>query len=187
MTAPPDPQTNQPTPPLARLAAGDPAALAGCIDRYGALVWSLAKRLLADRQAAAAAVGDVFAALRRGEFRYRAGQDDRAVVVALTRSLLFNRRSAADRQALLASLPDDLRRVSSHAQISAAAEGAAATAARAWRALDDDRREALALATLLCLDYDSLAQGSNRQPAQFRQQVRGALFEVCQRMAGSSQ
>lgn len=48
---------------LQRVAAGDAAAVQQCIDRYGALVWSLARRLCRSRADAEDAVQEVFIAL----------------------------------------------------------------------------------------------------------------------------
>ena len=45
---------------LPRIAEGDTAAVSLCLDRYGGLVWSLAKRKLADRQTAEDAVQEIF-------------------------------------------------------------------------------------------------------------------------------
>lgn len=45
---------------LPRVANGEPAAVSECLDRYGNLVWSLARRSLHDRQAAEDAVQDIF-------------------------------------------------------------------------------------------------------------------------------
>lgn len=45
---------------LPRVATGDSVAVSECLDRYGSLVWSLAKRSLGDRQAAEDAVQEIF-------------------------------------------------------------------------------------------------------------------------------
>ncbi|MEM9942442.1 MAG: sigma-70 family RNA polymerase sigma factor [Planctomycetota bacterium] len=48
------------TPVLPRVALGEPAAVKDCLDRYGNLVWSLARRSCPDAQAAEDAVQDIF-------------------------------------------------------------------------------------------------------------------------------
>jgi RNA polymerase sigma factor (sigma-70 family) len=58
-----DPQGNAlttETPVLPKVATGEPAAVAECLDRYGNLVWSLARRSCPDVQAAEDAVQDIF-------------------------------------------------------------------------------------------------------------------------------
>lgn len=48
------------TPVLPNVALGEPTAVADCINRYGNLVWSLARRSCPDTQAAEDAVQDIF-------------------------------------------------------------------------------------------------------------------------------
>lgn len=47
-------------PVLTKIANGDSTAVSDCLDRYGNLVWSLAKRSCPDTQAAEDAVQDIF-------------------------------------------------------------------------------------------------------------------------------
>lgn len=55
---------------LPRIAAGDQSAVPECISRYGALIWSLARRRLASRQDAEDAVQEVFVDLWRSADRF---------------------------------------------------------------------------------------------------------------------
>jgi len=48
------------SPVLPKVALGEPAAVADCLNRYGNLVWSLARRSCPDTQAAEDAVQDIF-------------------------------------------------------------------------------------------------------------------------------
>ena len=48
------------SPVLPRVATGESAAVAECLNRYGNLVWSLARRSCPDVQAAEDAVQDIF-------------------------------------------------------------------------------------------------------------------------------
>ena len=48
------------TPVLPQVASGEPTAVADCLNRYGNLVWSLARRSCPDTQAAEDAVQDIF-------------------------------------------------------------------------------------------------------------------------------
>ncbi len=51
---------SQSTTLLSRIASGDESAVAECLDCYGGLVWSLARRFSPDPQAAEDAVQDIF-------------------------------------------------------------------------------------------------------------------------------
>ena len=55
---------------LERIAAGDSGAVRECIDRYGGLVWSLARRMCPSRAEAEDAVQEVFISLWRSSGRY---------------------------------------------------------------------------------------------------------------------
>lgn len=59
-----------PTPVLPRIAAGEPNAVEECLDRYGGLVWSLAKRYCGVQADAEDAVQEVFVALWKSADRF---------------------------------------------------------------------------------------------------------------------
>lgn len=77
---------------LPRIAAGDTPAVRTCIDRYGGLVWSLARRYLGDTADAEDAVQEVFIALWES-----AGRFDRAVAPEATFVAMITRRKLIDR------------------------------------------------------------------------------------------
>ena len=61
---------------LPRVAAGDPAAVQSCIDRYGGLVWSLARRYLGASREAEDAVADSFAVAAINGLKYDRHQEE---------------------------------------------------------------------------------------------------------------
>ena len=58
-------------PILPKIAAGDSGAVAECLDRYGGLVWSLARRSCSDQQLAEDAVQDIFLKLWKVADRFK--------------------------------------------------------------------------------------------------------------------
>ncbi|MBN1852854.1 MAG: sigma-70 family RNA polymerase sigma factor [Pirellulales bacterium] len=78
---------------LERIAAGDPDALKECIDDYGALVWSLARRHLNRHSDAEDAVQEVFIEIWRN-----AGRFDPAIASEATFITMISRRRLIDRQ-----------------------------------------------------------------------------------------
>ncbi len=82
---------------LERVASGDVAAVQQCIDRYGGLVWSLARRLVPRRADAEDAVQEVFIALWKSAERF-----DPAVAEETTFVAMIARRRLIDRQRRLA-------------------------------------------------------------------------------------
>lgn len=78
---------------LERVAAGDPHAVDECIGRYGALIWSLVRRLASDYTDAEDTVQEIFIALWR-----TAGRFDPQVASETTFVTMIARRRLIDRQ-----------------------------------------------------------------------------------------
>jgi RNA polymerase sigma-70 factor (ECF subfamily) len=78
---------------LERIAAGDPAAVDECIDRYGALVWSLARRHLRRHADAEDAVQEIFIEIWRNAARFDPGIASEATFITM-----ISRRRLIDRQ-----------------------------------------------------------------------------------------
>lgn len=80
-------------PLLPRIALGDTTAVDDCLDRYGALVWSLASRLSPTSTDAEDAVQEIFIDLWRNASRYRADLGEEVTFVSM-----IARRRLIDRQ-----------------------------------------------------------------------------------------
>jgi RNA polymerase sigma-70 factor (ECF subfamily) len=84
---------------LDQVAAGDRRAIEACIDRYGALVWSIARQFLANAEDAQEAMQEVFSAIWRNASRYseRFGTE-RAFVTMIARRRLIERQRRTERE-----------------------------------------------------------------------------------------
>lgn len=83
-------------PILPRIARGESSAVDECLDRYGGLVWSLARRLAPDDPEDAAQ--EIFIDLWRNAGRFREGLGtETAFVSTVARRRLIDRRRRADR------------------------------------------------------------------------------------------
>ncbi len=78
---------------LERVAEGEPAATRECLERFGPLVWSLARQLLADDPSAEDAVQEIFIEIWRCAGRYdpRVASQE-AFVATIARRRLIDRR-----------------------------------------------------------------------------------------------
>lgn len=86
-------------PLLPRVAAGEVGAVEAFMDRYSGLVWTLARRMLSDRQAAEDAVQDVFIDIWRHASRFDQSMGSEATFVAtITRRRLIDRIRKNGRQ-----------------------------------------------------------------------------------------
>jgi RNA polymerase sigma factor (sigma-70 family) len=96
---------------LPRVAAGDELAVRECVDRYGPLIWALARRWSPDPRDAEDAVQEVFVDLWRSAGRYDATRATEAGWVAMvTRRRLIDRTRTATRLRPVARLPRGTRR-----------------------------------------------------------------------------
>ena len=93
---------------LPRIAAGDPAAVADCIARYGGLVWSLARRFLGNMTDAEDAVQDVFIELWKNAARYDPGlASEPTYITMIARRRLIDRKRRTGRVPPAQPLPAD--------------------------------------------------------------------------------
>ncbi len=93
---------------LERVAAGDSAAVSECLDRYGDLVWSLARRYLRNAADAEDAVQDIFIDIWGSAARYdRNIASEVAFISTIARRRLIDKIRAAERRPLMDSLDDD--------------------------------------------------------------------------------
>ena len=89
---------------LARVAAGERLAMEACLRRYGALVWSAARRFLGADAEAEDAVQEIFIELWRHAGRHdpRLGTEATFVMTLARRRLIDRRRRSARRPVLTA-------------------------------------------------------------------------------------
>ena len=86
-------------PLLARVAAGDQEAVRACLDRFGNLVWSLARRFISSQADAEDAVQEVFIDLWSSAARYDASKASETTFVAmLARRRFIDRLRKSKRQ-----------------------------------------------------------------------------------------
>ena len=77
---------------LQRIAGGDPAAVSECIDQYGALVWSLARRWSRTSSDAEDATQEIFLDIWRSAGRFDAAQgSDKVFIAMIARRRLIDR------------------------------------------------------------------------------------------------
>ena len=93
---------------LERIAAGDSTAVNECVDRYGNLLWSLARRYLRNATDAEDAVQDVFIELWRSAARFDPGiASETAFISTIARRRFIDRLRQTGRTPAMDSLDDE--------------------------------------------------------------------------------
>lgn len=93
---------------LERIAEGDPAAVDECLDRYGGLVWSLARRHLRQHADAEDAVQDVFIEVWRNAERFDASIASEATFIStIARRRLIDRHRKQSRRIATQSIVEE--------------------------------------------------------------------------------
>ncbi len=142
---------------LQRVARGDLAAVQTCMNRFGAMVWSMARRFSANREDAEDAVQEIFTELWRSAERYDPDQSsEEAYVAMIAWRRLVDRLRAAKRQPPTESLASDLE-ISSHTEPSDHGFADSAALDRALRQLRPEQRDVLLLATCDGLSQQQIA------------------------------
>lgn len=169
---------------LPRIAAGDERATRACIDRFGPLLWRMARTFLTDAARAEEVVQDVFVELWRTAARYdpRIASETTWITMIARRRLLDARRRSGRRRDLepldegrLASADPALERIDTRDE--------AEHAARALATLEPDRRRVIALSVAQGLTHAEIAERTGLPLGTVKSHLRRGLSAVAARIA----
>jgi RNA polymerase sigma-70 factor (ECF subfamily) len=172
---------------LERVAAGDVAAVQQCIDRYGGLIWSLARRLVLRQVDAEDAVQEVFIALWKNAARF-----DPSIAGESTFVAMIARRRLIDRQRRLARRVDGANSVPiEHVDVASEVSGQngvdardeAARAADAVTQLRPEQQEVLRLAVYDGWSHQRIADHLQMPLGTVKTHVRRGLIRVRELLA----
>jgi RNA polymerase sigma-70 factor (ECF subfamily) len=168
---------------LQRVAAGDAAAMQGCIDQYGGLVWSLARRLLASATDAEDAVQEVFIALWEAAGRFDPERGGETTFVAT-----IARRRIIDRQRRLKRRERVVDEVASRepppppSPDSVGTADEARLAAEAMGDLSRDQQRVLTLAIHYGLKHEQIATHTGMPLGTVKTNARRGLMKVREKL-----
>jgi len=167
-------------PLLTRVAQGDPNAVGECVDRYGALVWSIARRFATDPDDAEDAVQEAFIELWRKAERYDATRSSEPTFIALVvRRKLIDRarlRATHERDERLPEEFDAPSTLSATDSVDVADE--ARRAAKALAELRPEERRVLELSIYHGLTHEQIARAIQMPLGTVKTHVRKGLERV---------
>jgi RNA polymerase sigma-70 factor (ECF subfamily) len=170
-------------PVLPRIARGDQSAVRECLDRYGGLVWGLARRFLGNLADAEDAVQDVFVDLWKsaGRFDPALASEPTFVTLVARRRLIDGRRRTLRRppaqplpEALPAGPPGPDR---------AETADEAARAAQALAGLRDEQKRMIHLAIYQGLTHEEIAERTGVPLGTVKTHIRRGLMKVREALA----
>lgn len=161
---------------LVEVATGKEGAVRACVDRYGNLVWALARRLSPNAAEAEDAVQEIFVDLWRSAPRFDPNiASEAAFIATIARRRLIDRRRRRGRQP---ATPNDLSAPEPTIAPSQELVGDAAFAARAIEQLRPEQRRALLLATCHGLTHEEIAETTGMPLGTVKAHVRRGLLRV---------
>jgi RNA polymerase sigma-70 factor (ECF subfamily) len=173
-----DERPQAPPPLLARVAAGDGAAVREVIARYGNLVWSIARRFeLADAEDA---VQEIFLDLWKSAGRFDPALGSEVTFIAtIARRRLIDRRRTRRRRPQEAAQPADV--VLEEVAADGSSPATSADASRAAHALDQlrpEQRQVLVLSTCHGLSHAEIAAQTGMPLGTVKAHARRGLISI---------
>ena len=165
---------------FARIADGDSTAVKECMDTYGGLVWSLARRFSDSAADAEDATQEIFLEIWKSAARYDASMGKESTfITTIARRRLIDRLRASSRRPVAEEYNDAI------AVDPQSVDGGAATVAvdidiaqRALARLGEDQREILMLGIVEGLTHSEIALRTGKPLGTVKTQMRRGLIKV---------
>lgn len=164
---------------LKRIASGEKSAVQECLDAYGGLVWSLARRMLSNVEEAEDAVQEIFIDIWKNAARFDEAQSSETTFVAMiARRRLIDRMRRAHRQPNIDSLEDILAEPSSDRNLDMQISVEAKEAAKAMKNLRPEQRQVLHLSIVQGLSHQEIADALKMPLGTVKTHARRGLMQV---------
>jgi RNA polymerase sigma-70 factor (ECF subfamily) len=165
---------------LERVAASEAGAINECLQRFGGLVWSLARRLCRNATDAEDAVQEIFVDLWKSAVRYdRTIASETTFVAMIARRRLIDRGRRRSRRPRESTLTDSYEAPSSVIDVVEIGEESA-IAARAFEHLRPEQKRVLALAIRLGQSHEQIATTTGMPLGTVKTHARRGLIKLRQ-------
>lgn len=173
---------------LERVAAGEEAAVKECLDRFGGLVWSVARRFSPTREDAEDAVQEVFLSLWKAAGRYDpalASEATFVTMIARRRLIDRNRARAARPDTAGIEIPAETPGREGPSQIEAAPD--VSRAAEALARLRPEQRQVVELSVVRGLSHSQIADATGMPLGTVKTHARRGLQRVREALGTSGE
>lgn len=169
---------------LPRLSSGEPQAAEECLDRYGSLVWALARRYTRNPSDAEDAVQEIFMEVWKNASRFDPSKaSEAAFITMIARRRLIDQIRRLNRRLKTLSLDPEIdladplaRKPEASAEVS--------LAARAVSRLDVKEREVVVLSTYHGMSHGQIAEHTGLPLGTVKTYVRRGLSRVREALRG---
>lgn len=173
---------------LTRIAGGENGAMDECLDQYGGLVWSIAKRICRDSAEAEDAVQDAFVAIWKTAKKFDSSKSSEKTFIAMVaRRRIIDRLRAAGRRPTTSMLEEDMPMKSRSATSANALElqEEAQRARTMMTYLRDDERRVLELAVDDGLSQTEISQRTGLPLGTVKTHARRGLIRLRELLSSS--
>jgi RNA polymerase sigma-70 factor, ECF subfamily len=164
---------------LNRIASGDKAAVQECLNTFGGLVWSLARRMCPNKEDAEDAVQEIFIDIWKNAERFDAAQASETTFVAMiARRRLIDRLRKIKRQPNIDSFEDILTEPSERTDKKIQLSVEAKQAAEAMESLRPEQRQILHLSIVQGFSHQEIAEALKMPLGTVKTHARRGLIQV---------
>ena len=174
-------QSNAETDLLPLVARGDQNAVRACLDRYGALVWSLARRMCRNTVDAEDAVQEIFVSLWKNADRFDPERGSEVTFVAtIARRRLIDRVRKVGRRPAESTIDTGMPMADANAtaEAPAAMRDEVEVARAALAELNDEQRRVLQMSIGLGLSHERIAEATGIPLGTVKTHIRRGLIRV---------
>ena len=164
---------------LKRIAAGDKTAIQDCLNTYGGLIWSLARRMSPNTDDAEDAVQEIFIDIWKNAERFDESQSsERTFVAMIARRRLIDRLRYSNRRISADSLEDVLVEPSNNSDKDLQISVEAREAAQALKSLRPEQRQVLQLSIIQGMSHQEISDTTGMPLGTVKSHARRGLLQV---------
>lgn len=166
---------------LKRIADGDRNAVQDCMDNYGGLVWSIARKMLRNAEDAEDAVQEIFVEIWKNAERFDESKASEATFVAMiARRRIIDKIRFSSRRISADSLDDVLLEPFTRADKQMQVSVEAGQAAEAMRRLRPEQQQVLRLSIVQGMSHQEISEATGMPLGTVKTHARRGILQVRQ-------